>query len=380
MGFGSHACICAEGCDKLLYDGNIVNKCCYDWPQVAAAHCNNVDQNPTCGEQTNSKFGNPVKWVPKAVESKSTTPSVVITGVIYSCATECVHTAGCYRFNSYGSGEDASCELLLPDWSFVSTPPPSDWVTSGALSSSCTEFPFTDDVALVTELLCTFRAVGWTKASLTAAFLNANGVDAATPIGYWLTESTWDWAKSQLITAEVSTPFSDPNLVLTNFEITTWIRTKKENRRRRDTSIPDDILSLDSEMRALLQSQLRIPNGVEFVDTISITSKVKTTRNGVEVGDCQPTAYNLGVDTTSSTTTSTTAYFGTTPPFTTPPKLYECECKNGAVENDETGECEFQEFCKKNIVKNSINGAISNIRLSFENDSDWTRRRVRKAR
>jgi len=318
----------------------------------------------------------------KSVESRSHLGSIVIPTQQVTdgadCAEKCAETAGCTRFNVY----ETSCELLLPSYLYKSTPPPSDWVESGVLSPNCGPFPWADDMALVTEILCEFRAPGWTTESLLAAFLAENGVDATTPIGHWKTDGSWNWSTSQIITAEVTIPNSNsPNLVLTRFEITTWSRREIEDRRRRDTSISDDFLSLDAEIRGLLQSQLKMPNGVEFIQTTSISSKTKITRNGAEVAECQPTysraIREAGPTTTTSTTTSTTSYtFQSTTSFPATP-AQSCTCINGATESP-TGECEIHS-CDKSTVDGSINDTINAVKISVDNDADLGRRRTRQA-
>jgi len=83
----------------------------------------------------------------------------VVKNQFSDCAQECAHTAGCFIFNEYSS----SCELAVPHSSLSTAAPAADWVHTGKLIPYCTPFPFKDDWSKVTEVICKFRAEGWSE-------------------------------------------------------------------------------------------------------------------------------------------------------------------------------------------------------------------------
>ena len=104
---------------------------------------------------------------------------------------------------------------------------------------------------------------------------------------------------------------------------------------------------VDQALVSKLQSELVVPDGIEFIETVEINEPdVILTKDGVDVASC-----NLNG---------------------------QCTCLNGASRND-NAECEIQD-CAKNAVEDSIDDTIDNIDNFLQNDSSLARRRNRKGR
>ena len=300
-----------------------------------------------CGEPFGNKFGS-AEWINEPMEAKTDFPIISLTNV--DCAYQCLETAGCFHFNEYQSDPSSpvTCELILPFGTRSFSPPPADWVQTGVIVPYCVPYPFNDDFRKVTSVLCSFYAEGWASEDVGKRFLSFNDIDSNTPINQWIITNSWNSgteSKSQVIEMEIkSTPTTGTaGLILAKFTITTVTR-KSGFRRKRSAGYY--YFGSDSELLQKLQTQLTVPTGVEFIETVEIVEHVILSKDGVEVAQCKQSG--------------------------------QCECLNGATRND-NAECEIQ-HCTLETVDGSIEATLSATETLLSNDNSLERRRNRRAR
>ena len=214
---------------------------------------------------------------------------------------------------------------------------------SGILTEVCQPFPWADTYTKKSEVICKFRTPGWTPESLFTAFLERNDMATDATLNEWKQFVSPSVSKSWIITLKIDIPNpNEPNLVLTTFDVITFVRKGKDDRRRRSDDFDEDF-SVDAELIEKLQTALNLPADVEFIETVSIKQSLVKTDGDVEVSSCSADG--------------------------------SCSCTDSTEENEE-GECVVT--CSMDKVEKSIKDTTYDVQEFFNNQSDMSAKRKRQ--
>jgi len=345
------SCYCHPGCERMRHKFSEAfmdepkNLCCADWAVAEVKFCTDDGQfDLPCGEEMRDMFGT-FTYLPTPFEFTSSLPKMITSSwTMHGCAGSCQRTAGCTRFNLKGS----SCELLFPDYLGKSvfeaiTGDESAAKQSGILTEVCQPFPWADTYTKTTEVLCKFRTPGWTPESLFAAFVERNDMDSDATLNEWKQFVSPTVSKSWIITLKINIPNPNkPDLVLTTFDVVTFVRKGKDDRRRRSDDFDEDF-AVDADLIEKLQTALNLPTDVEFIETVSIKESLVKTDGDVQVSKCSADG--------------------------------RCSCTDATEENEE-GECVVS--CSSNKNEKSIKDTTYDVQEFFNSQSDMSAKRKRK--